>query len=424
MIHGDAGTAVHNADPEAIFAPTQDARPEDIYGYYARFREAAPVARGEIGWAGGDPALVLLRFEDVHAWLRDQRLGKEWRSLLPPDQPATMPEPGTFGDVASDFMLFRDPPHHTRLRSTANMAFTPRHVNNMRAPIETLASRLIADLPRRDEPVDFIANFAYPLPVLVIAGILGVPEEDFQRFRDWAAVIAAAIDLPVTGLAAFVQRADQTSSELVEYLAWIVAERREHPRDDLISSLIAAESAEGRINEKELIATCILLLVAGHETTVNLIGNGTLALLQHPDQWQALVDDPSLARNATEELLRYDSPVQMTTRLAFDDLEIAGTPVSRGTEVFFVMGSANRDPRAFEEPDRLDIRRKVGRIMSFGMGIHFCLGAPLARLEGEIAFRTLAREASGLRLASERPAWRAGLILRGLQELPVVTGNS
>jgi cytochrome P450 len=350
-------------------------------------------------------------------------LGKEWRTLLPPDQPVSTPEPKTFGDVASDFMLFRDPPHHTRLRSTANLAFTPRHVNNMRGPIEALASRLIADLTQRDEPVDFIANFAYPLPVLVIAGILGVPEDDFQRFRDWAAVIAAAIDLPVTGLAEFVKRADQTSSELVEYLAWIVAERRKNPQDDLISSLIAAETAEGKINEKELIATCILLLVAGHETTVNLIGNGTLALLQHPDQWRALVDDPSLARNATEELLRYDSPVQMTTRLALDDLEIVGTPVSRGTEVFFVLGSANRDPRAFEEPDRLDIRRKVGRIMSFGMGIHFCLGAPLARLEGEIAFQALAREASGLRLASVRPAWRAGLILRGLQELPVTIGG-
>jgi cytochrome P450 len=172
-----------------------------------------------------------------------------------------------------------------------------------------------------------------------------------------------------------------------------------------------------------LISTLILLLVAGHETTVNLIGNGTLALLRHPDQWRALVDDPSLARNATEELLRFDSPVQMTTRLAFEDLEIAGTPIRRGTEVFFVLGSANRDPRAFVDPDRLDITRDVGRIMSFGMGIHFCLGAPLARLEGEIAFRTLAQEAPGLRLATEAPRWRAGLVLRGLQELPVTVAR-
>ena len=419
MIHRDADGTVSVAAPDTLFAPERDAHPDDIYDYYARFREAAPTARGQEGWAGGDPAVVLLRHADVHASLRDSRLGKEWRHLAPPGEPPHEPEPKSFGDVARHFMLFRDPPDHTRLRSTANMAFTPRHVTNMREPIANLASRLVAGLRERDEPADLIASFAYPLPVLVIAGILGVPEEDFPRFRDWAAVIAAAIDLPVTGLAAFVQRADQTSSELVDYLSWIVAQRRADPRDDLISSLIAAETAEGKIDEHELIATLILLLVAGHETTVNLIGNGTLALLRHPDQWRALVDDPSLARNATEELLRYDSPVQMTTRLAFEDMEVAGMPIRRGTEVFFVLGSANRDPRAFEAPDTLDIRRNVGRIMSFGMGIHFCLGAPLARLEGEIAFQTLAREAPDLCLATGTPRWRAGLILRGLHDLPV-----
>ena len=419
MIHGTTDGAARVAE-QPRFLPQRDAHPEDLYDYFARFREVAPTARGDDAWAGGDPALVLLRFEDVHTWLRDPRLGKEWRRLLPPDQPVSESAPKSFGDVARHFMLFRDPPVHTRLRSTANMAFTPRRVQQMREPIERLAQRLVDDLKRQDGPVDLIALYAYPLPVLVIAGILGVPEEDFPRFRDWAAVIAAAIDLPVTGLAAFVQRADQTSSELVDYLGWIVAQRRADPRDDLISTLIAAQTAEGKLDEQELIATLILLLVAGHETTVNLIGNGTLALLRHPEQWQALVDDPSLARNATEELLRYDSPVQMTTRLAFEDLEIAGTPIRRGTEVFFVLGSANRDPRAFTDPHRLDIRRDIGRIMSFGMGIHFCLGAPLARLEGEIAFATLAREAPGLQLAAARPEWRAGLILRGLKQLPAV----
>jgi cytochrome P450 len=408
MIHGDVDGTAQVAAPGTPFAPERDAHPDDIYDYYARFRETAPTARGQDGWAGGDPALALLRHADVHTWLRDPRLGKEWRRLAPSDELVHAPEPKSFGDVASNFMLFRDPPDHTRLRSTANMAFTPRHVSSMREPITNLASRLVAGLREREAPVDLIASFAYPLPVLVIAGILGVPEEDFPRFRDWAAVIAAAIDLPVTGLAEFVQRADQTSSDLVDYLGWIVAQRRADPRDDLISSLIAAETAEGKIDEHELISTLILLLVAGHETTVNLIGNGTLALLRNPDQWRALVDDPLLARNATEELLRYDSPVQMTTRLAFEDMEVSGVPIRRGTEVFFVLGSANRDPRAFDVPDTLD------------MGIHFCLGAPLARLEGEIAFQTLAREAPGLRLATDTPHWRAGLILRGLHDLPVM----
>ena len=409
MIHGES---------TAIFAPAQESDPDRIYDYYERFREAAPVARWQPGWEGGD-SVVVLRLGEIQTWLRDQRLGREWQRLLPPDEPPPMPEPNSWGDVSGHFMLFRDPPDHTRLRSIANMAFTPRHVTNMREPIERLAHRLIHGLRQQEEPVDLIAGFAYPLPVLVIAGILGIPEEDFRRFRDWAAVIAAAIDLPVTGLEAFVRRADQTCAELVDYFHWIVAQRRMEPRDDLISSMIAAHGAEQKISEKELVSTLILLLVAGHETTVNLIGNGTLALLQHPDQWRALVDDPSLARNATEELLRFDSPVQLTMRWAFDDLEIAGTPIRRGAEVFFVLGSANRDPRAFVDPDRLDIRRDVGRIMSFGMGIHFCLGAPLARLEGEIAFQTLARQVPGLALATDEPRWRAGLVLRGLHELPV-----
>lgn len=416
MIHGESGAA---GRPAAVFAPEREADPGKIYAYYERFREAAPLARGQPGWVGGEDALVLLRMQEVQAWLRDQRLGREWRRLLPPGEPAHEPALNSFGDVARDWMLFRDPPDHTRLRSTANMAFTPRHVTRMREPIERIAATLVEELRAQEGPIDLITGFAYPLPVLIIAGILGIPEEDVRRFRDWAAVIAAAIDLPVTGLAEFVLRADQTSSELVEYLGWIVAQRRAEPRDDLISSMIAANEAERKISEHELISTLILLLVAGHETTVNLIGNGTLALLRHPDQWQALVDDPSLARSATEELLRFDSPVQMTTRLAFEDLEIAGTPIRRGTEVFFVLGSANRDPRVFEAPERLDITRAVGRIMSFGMGIHFCLGAPLARLEGEIAFRTLAREAPDLRLGTTEPRWRAGLVLRGLQELPV-----
>jgi len=406
-------------DTGAIFAPQRDGTPQDIYAYYARFRHAGRVARGDPSWAGGDEILALLRFEDVQAGLRNPRLGKEWQRLLPPGEMPALPEPDSFGDIAHHFMLFRDPPDHTRLRSTANMAFTPRHVNKMRAPIEQLAASLISDLKTHDGPVDFIASVAYPLPVLVIAGILGVPEDDFPRFRDWAAVIAAAIDLPVTGLAEFVQRADQTTSDLADYLRWIVKERRQEPQDDLISAMLAADVTEGKIDEKELISTLILLLVAGHETTVNLIGNGTLALLRHPDQWRELVDDRSLARNATEELLRYDSPVQMTTRLAMEDMELAGTSIRRGTEVFLVLGSANRDPLAFEEPDRLDIRRDVGRIMSFGMGIHFCLGSQLARLEGEIAFQMLARDVPNLELAVEEPEWRAGLILRGLASLPV-----
>jgi len=265
-----------------------------------------------------------------------------------------------------------------------------------------------------------IRAFAYPLPIMVIAEMLGIPREDFSRFRDWSMVIAAAIDIPPAGIEDFAVQANRSAAELVDYLTRIVEERRLRPRADLISSLIHAETTEGRITTGELISTCILLLVAGHETTVNLITNGMLALLSHPDQWKMLTKNPGLARNATEELLRYDSPVQMTDRLAHEDVTIAGEVIPRGTNVQLVLGSANRDPRQFADPDRLEIQRDVGRIMSFSQGIHFCLGSALARLEGEIAFGTLARRASGLRLASKTHRWRPGLALRGLEELIVI----
>ena len=409
-------------DSPASFNLQRDTTPDTIYDYYARFREADRVARTAPEPPLGEPGLVLLRHEDVQAGLRDIRLGREVHRLLPPEMtpPAAR---NTFAEVHANWMLFRDPPDHTRLRSTANLAFTPRHVAAMREPIQALAARLIDDLTAREEPVDLIANFAYPLPVLVIAGILGVPNDDHAKFRDWANVIAAAIDIPVSGLEDFVRRADETSAALSEYFGWIVAQRREEPRDDLISTLVAVETVEGKLNDRELIATLILLLVAGHETTVNLIGNGTLALLQHRDQWAALVDDPSLAPNATEELLRYDSPVQLTGRFAMEDAEIAGVTIHPGTWVSLVLGSANRDPRAFDDPDTLDIRRNVGRIMSFGMGIHFCLGSPLARLEGELAFGALARAFPDLRLATDAPEWRPGLVLRGLKTLQVHPGG-
>jgi cytochrome P450 len=206
---------------------------------------------------------------------------------------------------------------------------------------------------------------------------------------------------------------------VAEYLRHIFARRRQQPDDDLISRLIAARDDEGKLDEDELVAMVILLILAGHETTVNLIANGTLALLRRRDQWDRLVANPSLAGNATEELLRYDSPVQLTARLLAEDAEIGGVPVPRGTEVFFMLGSANRDAAVWEAPDTLRIDREVGRHMAFGMGIHFCLGAPLARLEGEIAFATLAREVPGLVLADPQPRWRPGAVLHGLECLNV-----
>lgn len=404
-----------------IYAPEQEARADALYDYYREFRERAPIATTATTFPIGLPGVAVLRFQDTQTALRDHRLRREIRPLMPPGwQPEPSAAPGrTIASVFSGFMLFRDPPDHTRLRSTANLAFTPRRVEGMRATITALADSLADDLVSSHEPKDLIRAFAYPLPIMVISEMLGIPREDFPRFREWSMVIAGAIDIPPAEIENFAVHADLSAGELVAYLTGIVEERRARPRADLISSLIHTETTESRITTEELISTCILLLVAGHETRVNLITNGTLALLSDPDQWRRLVDRPELARNATEELLRFDSPVQMTDRVAHDDIALGETIIPRGTNVQLVLGSANRDPRQFADPDRLDIQRDVGRIMSFGQGIHFCLGAALARLEGEIAFGTLARRASGLRLVSETQRWRPGLALRGLEELLV-----
>lgn len=398
------------------------------YPHYAWFRRNDPVHRTETTNFLGHPEVLLFRHRDVMQWLRDQRVGREFVSLPevrdnPEFQNREEPPVDSFGYVAHRFMLFRDPPTHTRLRGLANRAFTPRVVADRRAEIERIAGSLVATFRDEGGEGDLIRALAYPLPVMVIASVLGVPTEDMHRFRDWAAVLGAAIDIPLESLEAFSARADDATADMSDYLRSIVAKRRETPADDLISRLIVARDEEGKLTDDELIATCILLMIAGHETTVNLIANGVLALMRHRDQWERLVADPTLAGNATEELLRYDSPVQLTTRVALDDLEIDGTLVPRGSWITYMLGSANRDEEVWDDPDTVRIDREVGRHMSFGMGIHFCLGAPLARLEGEIAFATLAREAPSLELVDPNPVWRPGAVLHGLQRLDVRLGS-
>lgn len=403
-------------DVNAIFAGGNP------YAALARYRRESPVHVQTRTWKGEEsfpPKLdiFLFRHADCMTWLRDPRLG-HWERPADAEQPPS----NTYAAVADHFMLFRHPPVHTRLRGVANLAFTPRKVEKQRAGVEQIAARLASEMRDGEQPVDLIGQFAYPLPMLVIAEVLGIPREDYRMFRTLAGDLAAAIDFPVDGLEAFIARVDQSTAELSDYFGHLVTARRADPREDLISTLVHAVSEEGRLSEEELIATCILLLVAGHETTVNLIGNGTLALLRNPEQWAVLRDDPTLARNATEELLRYDAPVQFTTRRVMEDVEIEGRHIPEGSVFHFMLSSGNRDETVFTDPDRLDVRRDVGRIMSFGMGIHFCLGAPLARLEGEIAFATLVREFPNLSLVSEEPRWRPGAIFHGLAELPLNLG--
>ena len=394
------------------------------YPDYAWFREHDPISFGEPDWPQGKPAVSLFRFRDVHDVLRHPQAGVEgWKlsaEVRDPNEPA--PEPTPYGSVARNFMLFNDPPNHTRLRRIANMAFTPRQVAKLRPEVESIADYLIADMQDASAPVDLVRDYCYPLPVLVIGKILGVPEVDLPKFRYWASVLAAAIDFEFEELSDLNNNRDAATMELYQYLSDLMKARRANPQDDLISQMVQAETDEGRMSHEELVATAILLLFAGHETTTNLIGNGTFVMMRHRDQWQTLVDQPELALTAVEELLRYESPVQLTTRVAMDDIELSGETIPRGSQMMIFLGSANRDPAVFDDPERLDITREVKRTMAFGMGIHFCLGSPLARLEGEVAFAKLVQAAPDLELVNDEPKWRPGAVLHGLRELPVTMG--
>jgi cytochrome P450 len=291
-------------------------------------------------------------------------------------------------------------------------------IEQMREHIQGIVDRLL-DRVQGAQHMDVIDDLAYRLPVTVISEMLGVPEGDHEAMRGWSSDIARSLD--AFGLPSdqeIVERGRVARRAVGDYFRRLVPERRGRPGDDLLSQLIAAEEQGDRLTEGELLATCVLLYIAGHETTVNLIGNGLLALLRHPDQMRRLRDDPGLITGAVEELLRYDSPVQRTARLTHEDVELGGKRIDKGTMVVACIGAANRDPAQFTEPDRLDVGRRDVRHLSFGFGIHFCLGAPLARVEGQIALGAMLRRLPPLSLAAE-PTWRESSILRGLKSLPV-----
>jgi cytochrome P450 len=317
-------------------------------------------------------------------------------------------------------MLFRDPPDHTRLRGLVSKAFTPRTIEQMRGHIQEIVDRLLGRALAQGG-MDVIEDLAYPLPVTVICEMLGVPVDDHLSIRHWSADIARSLD--AIGLMpsdkGIVERGQVARRALADYFRALVPERRRRPRADLLSGLIAAEEQGDKLSEAEVISMCLLLFIAGHETTVNLIGNGTLALLRHPEQLGRLRAEPGLVPNAVEELLRYDSPVQRTARITTTEVEIAGHAIGKGAMVVTALGAANRDPAQFPDPDRLDVARRDPRHISFGFGIHFCLGAPLARVEGQIALGTLLRRAPGLTLAETSPEWRESSVLRGLKRLRV-----
>lgn len=386
----------------------------DPFPFYARLRNESPVH--PVMMPGKQRAWLITRYDDVVAALRDPRLGKDPLKAMTAEQKKKAPWiPPVFRPLTRN-MLDLDPPDHTRLRALVQKVFTPRLIEDLRPRIVTIANELLAVVAKKRR-MDVIRDFALPLPTIVIAEMLGVPVEDRNKFHRWSAGIVAANWSRWSTI-----RAVPNVIAFIRYIRKLTKARRSDPRNDLVSALVAANESGDRMSDDELLAMIFLLLIAGHETTVNLIGSGTLALLQHPGQRDRLRNEPALMKSAVEELLRYGSPLETTTeRFASEDVVMHGVTIPRGEMVFAVIASANRDERQFVNPDVLDLARDPNRHVSFGLGIHYCLGAPLARMEGQIAFDALLREQPGIRLAFPERAmrWRRGLVLRGLESLPV-----
>ena len=401
-------------DPPAtpVFNPFDPAFRADPYAACKRLREADPVHQHPMGFT------ALTRYADCSTMLRHPDASSDGRKA-----PGFREQLVQMGLDADEEMqrgrpfLFRDPPDHTRLRGLVSKAFTPRVIERLRPRIELIVADLIDSAAERGS-LEVIEELAYPLPVIIISEMLGVPTEDHLSFSAWSRELARSLD-PDFALPPEVQeRRKRASDEFREYFTQLIARRRLEPRDDLLSALIAAEDEGQKLTEEELLETCILLLIAGHETTVNLIGNGALALLRNPDQLHMLRDEPSLIKAAVEELLRYDPPVQLTGRFALSDIELGDAVIPAGTQTVLLIGGANRDPVQFTNPDVLDLRREDNRHLAFGMGVHFCLGAPLARVEGQIALLAFAERFDGPELAAE-PVYKENITLRGLASLPL-----
>ena len=373
---------------------TSNAFIEDPYRTYEQLRRKDPVHRMRLieAWA-------LTRYEDVQDVLIDHKRF-------------------TNAERNYDYMQYRtfldlDPPDHTRLRGLVSKAFTPRAVRELGPRIQGLVDELL-DAVAGKSRIDLISDFAFPLPVIVIAEMLGVPAEDRARFREWSDDIALSVN-PLLN-SEQIERVQQATEELFDYFEGIIEQRRQAPQNDMISALLAAEEEGDRLTHEELLSTLMLLLVAGNETTRNLIGNGMLALLKNPAQLQRLRDRPELLDSAINELLRYDSPVQIDSRNAIDDVEIGGKRIAAGQRILAIVGAANRDPQVFANPDELDIGRDEVSHLSFGRGIHYCLGSPLAILEGRMAFTSLLERFSSIRLASD-PVFKDQIVLRGVEAL-------
>jgi len=399
-----------------LFNPTDPEIRANPYPMLARLRHEDPAH-----WSPQLKSWVLTRYDDVRRALGAPEMSPDrltpFYASLPDATRSTLAELMRYLNL---WIVFRDPPEHTRLRSLVNKAFLPGTINGFRPDIERITQRLLDRLPQSGE-VDLVREFTMPLPALVIMGMLGVPEKWLHQIKAWSddimLFIGSARDVP--GKYELARRGAQ---EMAEFFRNEIANRRAEPASDLLSLLIAARDERDSLSEDELVATAMLLLFAGHETTTNLLGNATLALIRNPDARARFMRQPELAATAVEEFLRYDAPANAMTRIVRVEHEVAGKPLKVGDRVFVIINAANRDETQFPNPDDLDVGRNPNRHLTFGQGIHFCLGSQLARLEARIAMPMLFARFPELTLGREEPVWLDALIMRGLKSLPIRTG--
>jgi cytochrome P450 len=387
---------------------------QNLIPLYQHMRTSDPLIR--LQNPNGSQAYFLTRYDDALQILKDPRLLKDYRQALSPEERQKLIKNEEATELLSRHMLSSDGIDHTRLRNLVSRAFTPRAIERMRDRIQQITDELI-DAVQDKGSMDLISEFAFPLPITVISELLGIPGEHRQKFRVWTNSLVNS-----NGLGLQDPQIKQDMHDFITYLKEFIAEKRTNPDQGMVSDLVQADEAGDTLSEAELVSMVFLLIIAGHETTVNLIGNGTLALLQHPDQLRKLQQNPDLIITAVEELLRYGSPVETSTqRWASEDMELYGQLIPKGSMIIASLLSANTDSDKFTNADQLDISRKENKHIAFGKGIHFCLGAPLARLEGQIAFNTLFRRLPDLSLDSDPKdlAWRPSLLLHGLNSLPV-----
>ncbi len=386
---------------------------EDAYEIYKESRKKQPILfvnQVEIGkeW-------LITRYEDALPLLKDNRLKKDWTNVFSQDI-KNMYLSVDNSDHLTTHMLNSDPPNHSRLRSLVQKAFTPKMIAQLDGRIQRIADDLISDIERKGT-LKLVDDYSFPLPIIVISEMLGIPKEDQAKFRIWSHAVIASPETPEE-----IKETEKQLSEFITYLQYLVDVKRKEPKEDLVSALILAESEGHKLSARELYSMIMLLIVAGHETTVNLITNTVLALLENPNQLQLLKDNPKLIDSAIEEGLRYYSPVEVTTaRWAAEPFQIHHQTIQKGDMVIIALASANRDETVFENPEIFDITRENNRHIAFGHGSHFCLGAPLARLEAKIAITTLFKRMSELQIKGDRKdiKWQGNYLMRSLEELPL-----